>query len=107
MIYDETKTCLTTECLPYLFKPIPKKSKFSALRVLGYVRGYRVYAKIKVGDATHYVDVITGSLYFELIHRTQPCTLEDAQGWVAGAKAREKAIGAKVWASQGIPGVLE
>lgn len=117
MILDDTKSCLSSTTLPYLFKPIPASAMYASLRVFGFVRGERVYADIGVGEARFYADVVTGALFSGTGKRAgsqrsidvgvlKPCTLADAKAWVAGASLREKASGLKVWAAQGVPGVL-
>ena len=118
LIYNDTQSCLKFDCLPYLFKPIPAKSGYSVMRVLGFVRGERVYADIQMASGRYYADVVTGTLYQSNGQRLggatalpvatlEHCTLEEAKDWVAGAKRREKQTGAQVWMAQGVPGVLE
>ncbi len=118
MIYDDTKSCLSANCLPYLFKPAAKNGPYSALRVLGFVRGERVYADIAVGKSRFYADVVTGALFSPVtglrsgsarridVGACKACTLADAKSWVSGGTRREKSNGLKVWAAQGLPGVL-
>ena len=117
MIAD-SRTCLTADSLAYFFRDQPKNGRLCGYQVRGFVRGARVYADIQMPSGRYYADVVTGTLYQSNGQRLggatalpvatlEPCTLDEAKSWVSGSKRREKQTGAKVWAAQGVPGVLE